>query len=126
MAKIVHFDMSANDIDRAKRFYESLFDWEFTLLPGPEEYHIIATKGLDGSEGLGGGMAKRRQPGEGITNFVEVESIDESLKLAQQLGGAIVQDKTEIPGIAYIGVISDTEQNEVGVIEGIPGSPFSS
>lgn len=126
MAKIVHFDISADDIDRAKRFYEGLFGWEFELFPGPTEYHLIRTAGLDGAPGLGGGMAKREQPGQGITNFVEVASIDDAIGRVVELGGQIIQPKTEIPGISFIAVAQDSEGNVVGLIEAVPGSPFGS
>ena len=44
MTTIVHFDVPAEDIQRAKIFYETVFNWEITRVPGPMEYFNIATK----------------------------------------------------------------------------------
>ncbi len=86
MATFVHFDMSVDDPERAKRFYRELFDWEFEDLPPAMNYYLIHTKGLDGKEGLGGGMAKRETPDQGSTNFIGVKSIDDICKRIEQLG----------------------------------------
>lgn len=126
MATIVHFDISADDIDRAKRFYEGLFGWEFELFPGPTEYHLIRTVALNGTPGLGGGIAKREIPGQGITNFVEVASVDAAIERVEELGGRIAEPKMEIPGVSFIAVAQDTEGNLIGLIEAVPGSPFES
>ena len=59
MATIVHFDIAADDPQRAKNFYESLFGWKIEQPPGPMEYYLIETEDLNGVPGLGGGMGKR-------------------------------------------------------------------
>jgi predicted enzyme related to lactoylglutathione lyase len=59
MSTIVHFNIGVEDIDRAKTFYEKLFDWKIEKLPGPMDYYEIKTFDDDGSESLGGGMAQR-------------------------------------------------------------------
>ncbi|MFC1938880.1 VOC family protein [Chloroflexota bacterium] len=33
MPTIVHFDISADDVERAKKFYEGLFDWKMEQPP---------------------------------------------------------------------------------------------
>lgn len=68
MPTIVHFDIAADEPERAKRFYEKLFDWKIELLPGPVPYYLIETTDLDGKEGVGGGIAKRGTPEQKIRN----------------------------------------------------------
>lgn len=51
MATIVHFDITAEEPERAKKFYEELFEWKINLLPGPENYYLIETKDLSGVKG---------------------------------------------------------------------------
>lgn len=53
MPTIVHFDIAADEPERAKGFYEKLFDWKIELLPGPVPYYLIETTDLDGKEGVG-------------------------------------------------------------------------
>ena len=76
MPTIVHFDISADDVERAKKFYEGLFNWKWEHPPGMTDYYLIETKDLHGEKSIGGGMAKRNDPGESITNFIGVNSVE--------------------------------------------------
>lgn len=117
MATFVHFDMAADDLERAKRFYEKIFDWQFETLPGPMNYLLIHTKGMDGKEGLGGGMAKREVLTQGITNFIGVKSVDETCKKIEEMGGKIIEPKKAVPGWGHLAVFQDTENNTFGIWE---------
>lgn len=116
MATLVHFDLSADDPVRAKKFYEELFDWKFEILTGPTNYYLIETKDLEGKPGIGGGMSKRQAPQQaGITNFIGVKSIDDSVKKVLKLGGQIVQPKQVLPGWGFLALCKDTEDNVFGL-----------
>ena len=118
MATIIHFDLSADNLTRAKEFYEKLFDWSLQLLPGPMNYYLIETKDLQGQPGVGGGMSKRENPTQvGITNFVGVASIDQSVKKVEELGGKVIQPKQVLPGWGYLAVCLDTENNSIGLFQ---------
>lgn len=118
MAAIIHFDISVNDMQRAKRFYEQLFGWKISQFPGsPVEYYYIETQTATGEKGIGGGMSKREKAYQKITNFVQVDSIDDSLAQVKTLGGKIIEPKTAIPTVGYISVCEDTEGNIIGLIE---------
>ena len=54
MSTIVHFDIGDDDFDRAKNFYEELFNWKITAMPGISNYFEITTTELDGVVGVGG------------------------------------------------------------------------
>jgi predicted enzyme related to lactoylglutathione lyase len=117
MATIVHFDIPADDIQRAKKFYKDLFGWEIVPVPGPMEYYNISTTDENNDEGVGGGMGQRREPGAGITNYIGVPSIDEYLEKVTRLGGKIIMPKTTIPGFGYLAVFLDSENNPLGLWE---------
>jgi predicted enzyme related to lactoylglutathione lyase len=114
MATIVHFDLPADEPERAKKFYESLFGWKFNSIPGMD-YHFIETASADGKPGLAGGMAKRTSPEERITNFIGVDSVDDHLKKVEELGGKMVRPKMPVPGWGYLAVCQDTEGNLFGL-----------
>lgn len=83
MPTIVHFEIPADDIDRAKKFYIDLFGWNIEKWPGSEnllggpEYLMITTMDYRGNKALTGGMMKRQMPEQqGITNYVDVKSVD--------------------------------------------------
>ena len=52
MPTIVHFDIPADDMNRAKKFYKELFDWKIESVPGPMEYNNITTKDESGKDAL--------------------------------------------------------------------------
>jgi predicted enzyme related to lactoylglutathione lyase len=47
MPTIVHFDLAADDIERAKKFYEKLFDWKFNRVQMPEPFYLIETEDFE-------------------------------------------------------------------------------
>lgn len=122
MTTIVHFDIPAENIKRAKNFYEKLFDWKIEPVPGPMEYYNITTKDEKGKEGIAGGIGQRVQPEQKITNFIGVSSIDEYVKKIENLDGKILMPKTTIPGFGYLATFIDTEGNTLGIWETDPTS----
>jgi predicted enzyme related to lactoylglutathione lyase len=115
MSTIVHFDIPADDINRAKNFYEKLFDWKIERLPGPMEYYNISTKDNKGNDSIGGGMGQRGQSEQKITNYIDVDSIDHYIKKVEELGGKTIMPKTTIPGFGYLATFLDTEGNVLGL-----------
>ncbi len=71
---VVWFEIPADDVARARRFYGQLFGWKIERFPGDMDYWHIDTGGSD--ESLDGGMMKRVSPQQGITNYIFVPSVD--------------------------------------------------
>ena len=117
MPTIVHFDISADEPERAKEFYEELFDWKIELSPGPVPYYLIETTDLDGKDAVGGGIAKRGSPEQNITNFIGLDSVDEYIKKVEKLGGMVIEHKWAVHGWGYLAVCLDTENNTYGIWE---------
>ena len=121
MATIVHFDIGADDMDRARNFYEQIFGWKFMQLPPPMDYQLIETAGLDGKPGIGGGLMKRNETGRtGITNFMGVASVDDALVKVVELGGKALSGKLTVPGFGYMAMCTDTEGNSFGLFQEDP------
>ncbi|MBU1930343.1 VOC family protein [Candidatus Micrarchaeota archaeon] len=92
-------------------------DKQIERLPGPMEYYQIETMGNENEKGLGGGMTKRENSGQAITNYIDVPSIDDYLAKIEMLGGKIVVPKMSVPGMGYTAVCMDTEKNVFGLWE---------
>ncbi|MDD1656410.1 MAG: VOC family protein [Methanomicrobiales archaeon] len=120
MPTIVHFDLPAEDLARARKFYGELFGWTFVRPPAPMEYYLIMTTGLDGSPGVGGGMGKRGAPDQRMTNYFGVPSIDQYLEKAKALGATVVMPKNTVPYFGYLAICVDTEGNPFGLWEEDP------
>ncbi|WP_292520967.1 VOC family protein [Methanoculleus sp.] len=111
MPTIVWFNVPAGDTGRARAFYEQVFAWAVKPFPGMEQegYLEIAT------EGIGGEILPRAHPGEPITVFIGVPSIDEYVARVQEAGGRVVIQKRAVPGRGYFAICEDTEQNRLGL-----------
>src|SRR2546428_12332066 len=59
-ASIVWFEIPADNVERAKKFYGELFGWKIEKFPGPMEYWHIDTGGADGTPP--GGVLKNQKP----------------------------------------------------------------
>src|ERR1044071_7878203 len=93
---IVWFEIPADNVDRARKFYGTLFGWKIEKFPGPMEYWHIDTGGSNDTPD--GGMLKRQNPGQqGITNYFGVPSLDAFVAKVQELGGKICLPRTAVP-----------------------------
>lgn len=115
MASIVWFEIAADNVERAKSFYGSLFGWKMDKMPGPMEYWHMDTGGSDGSPD--GGIMKRQKSQQGITNYIGVASVDEFAAKVEKLGGKVCMPKTAVPQMGYFAVCQDTEHNMFGLWE---------
>ena len=112
---ITHVDIPADDIERAKNFYSSLFGWQINEIPGFEGYPMWQAP----NKISGGGIAPK---GDNLTsprNYVEVDSIDDILTRAQELGARVVMEKAPISETSWWAVFEDTEGNSIGLYEGM-------
>ncbi len=100
---IVHFEIPADDVARARKFYGELFGWSFQEMG---DYTLIQC-GAD----PGGGMMKRMAPGQGITNYIAVEDLDEYARKAQSLGATVLVPKMAVPNMGWWTQLQDTEGN---------------
>jgi predicted enzyme related to lactoylglutathione lyase len=113
---IVHFEIPADDLKRAKKFYEKAFGWKITD-PWKMKYFIVETKDK-GKDGINGGLMERKMPGQVFMNYISVDSIDNFLKKVEKAGGVVAVPKTEIgEGMGWIAAFKDTEGNIMGFHE---------
>ena len=125
MNRVVHFEIQAENVDRAKKFYGDVFGWEFTdwsSVTG-SEYWGVMTAPMESSEsGINGGLLKRpanTPPPECGTNAytctIQVENFDEIAEKIEKAGGKIAMPKHALTGIAWQGYFLDIEGNVFGI-----------
>ncbi|MCI0452344.1 MAG: VOC family protein [Candidatus Latescibacteria bacterium] len=118
MARIVHFEVPADNPERAQKFYAQALGWEFTKFggDGPVPYWFVKT-GATGSPGIDGGLLQRGAPGQGPMVIAGVASIDQSIEQVRKAGGTQVVQKMPIPGVGYAAYFLDTEGNCFGIFQ---------
>ena len=126
MPRVVHFEIHAEDPERAAAFYRGLFGWEIRKWEGPQDYWLIRTG--EGQPGIDGGLLRRPgpspaegQPVQGYVCTVEVASLDEVLGKLPPAGGRVVVPKRAIPGVGWLAYATDTEGNVFGMLQPGPG-----
>ncbi|MFA5110337.1 MAG: VOC family protein [Desulfobaccales bacterium] len=125
MFTVVHFEIPADDVERAQKFYGELFGWKIEKFTGPTpmEYWSITTSAEPGEMGLlNGGMMKRQAPQQQITMYIDVPSVDEYVDKVTKLGGKVCFPKTAVPAMGYFAVCLDLENNGFGIWENNPNA----
>ncbi len=123
MPRVIHFEIHADDPDRAILFYSTVLGWHFTKWSGPMDYWLIKT-GPHEQPGIDGGMMRRHgpppanmQPVNAYPCTVDVPNIDEYVAKATAHGGTIALAKMPIPGVGWLAYIKDTEGNILGLMQ---------
>jgi predicted enzyme related to lactoylglutathione lyase len=124
MPRVIHFEIHAENPERAIKFYTDLFGWEFTKWEGPMPYWLIKT-GPDSQPGINGGLLPRRGAidGTAVISYVctvDTPSVDDALKKAQLGGATVALPKMPIPGVGWLAYCKDTEGNIFGVMQSDP------
>jgi predicted enzyme related to lactoylglutathione lyase len=128
MSRVVHFEIHAENPERAVKFYMAVFGWQFKKWDGPAEYWLITT-GPAAALGIDGGLVRRHgpapvegQPVSSFVNTVSVDSVDAATLAATTHGGTVALPKMPIPGIGWLVYIKDTEGNILGLMQRDPNA----
>jgi|SRR5579859_7396122 len=124
MPRVIHFEIHAENPERAVKFYGELFGWEFTKWDGPMPYWLIKT-GPDSAPGINGGLLPRRGKidGEAVIAYictVDTDSLDAHVQKALAGGGTMAVPKMPIPGIGWLAYCKDPEGNIFGMMQADP------
>src|SRR5262245_7648110 len=104
----VHMELTADDLEAAKKFYGKLFDWKLEDQKiGPGRFYTQ----VDVGKGVGGGMQSRPMPEAptGWLTYVEVGSVKKTIAKAAKLGAKIMLDYHPIPGMGALGIFADPQ-----------------
>lgn len=119
MPRVIHFEITADNPERAVKFYESVFEWKMTPVSGGQAYWLAST-GPASEPGINGAIAQRNDPGARIYNIVDVPSVDEAVKKIEAAGGKIILPKMAVTGVGYLAYFTDTEGNILGALQNDP------
>ena len=124
MGRVVHFEIHAENPDRAQKFYSDTFGWKFNKWDGPFEYYLIETGSRD-RPGIDGGLMRRQDgiDGQAMIAFVctlDVESLDDTIEKVNSNGGQTIVEKNAVPGVGWMAYFKDTEGNIFGAMQADP------
>lgn len=115
-SNVVHFAVHADDVERARAFYEGAFGWRFTPF-GPPDFYRVHT-GTPEQPGIFGALQKREEPLEGraLRGYectISVADLDAARDAVVRHGGRITFPEHQIPGVGRLFQFEDTEGNRV-------------
>jgi uncharacterized protein len=121
VARVVHFELPADDPERAIDFYSRVFGWNFGRCEGPMEYSLVTT-GREEEPGIDRGLARRQDSSTGIKNTIGIESVDEAIEKIEADDGRILRPKDAVPEVGWLAYCEDTEGNTFGFMQKDPSA----
>ena len=119
---IVHFEIPADQPERAAKFYREMFGWKIDRWenPGGMDYWMVETVPTDAEgrpvrQGVNGGLMPRMYPSQPPVIYVAVEDVDQAVAKAERLGAKVLMGKHPVPGMGWFAQLSDTEGNVFAV-----------
>ncbi len=118
---VVHFEIPADDFERAQKFYTDAFGWNLQHMPELQYTMVMTTEsdeqGMPKTPGsINGGMGKRQSPtSEHPTVTIGVEDIDKAFELISAAGGSPLGEKMAVAEMGWAAYFTDSEGNVVGL-----------
>ena len=115
--EIVHIEIPADDTEKSREFWGSLFGWQFEAFPGPSEYHMTRISDQTGA------AITNMEPGKhGIRTYFDVDEINDAAARVRKLGGE-AGEPAPVPNMGWFDVCKDTGGNEFGLWQIDPSAP---
>jgi predicted enzyme related to lactoylglutathione lyase len=108
---IVHFEIEARDPQKIAAFYRALFNWNIR-----DGMILDIDAGIGGPEPGPAGHI-RKSDRSGVTLYVQVRDIAETLARTKELGGDVVLELLQVPGGATLAAIADPEGNPITLVQ---------
>ncbi len=117
-ARAVHFEITADDPERAAKFDKDIFGWSARRWEGLQEYWPFTT-GDEKEPRIDGGLARRDDSplAQSGTNTIDVASVDGAIGAVKTNGGEILVPKSAVPGSGWLSYFKDTEGNMFGMMK---------
>ena len=115
--KLRHFAINADDVQRAKAFYEKSLGFEFNPW-GPPNFYQVKNVG----DGLIGALQERRElvigkPANTFETTLGVDDLKLTIAAIEANGGKIVMPPFHIQGVGELAYFEDTEGYVCGIMQ---------
>jgi len=129
MNPVVHFEMPAEDRKRMIEFYTKTFGWTAQQLGSEMGDYVRVSTSETGPKGfpvepgrINGGFYQKTPDAPHPSIVIGVEDIHAHVKKVNEVGGKVLTEVMEIPGVGHFATFLDTEGNRVSMIQPTPMS----
>lgn len=118
--KVIHFEIPADNVERAQTFYREAFGWKIDPMP-EMDYTIVSTtatndEGMPTTAGaINGGMMRREGPITGPVITIDVPDLEQAMQHVSELGGKTIKGKETVADMGYVAYVADPEGNIIGL-----------
>lgn len=102
--QVVHLEFVASDADRAQRFWQGLFGWEFSDSGMPDMDYRMTRTGPESGAAIYAGNKSSGHP----VMYLGCDDIEASRAKVVELGGS-ADEKTQVPGHGWFAHCRDSE-----------------
>jgi hypothetical protein len=117
MPKVIHFEIPADNTQRAADFYKKAFGWKIEKYPGAQMDYWLVSAGEDKELGINGAIAAKDASHPTTINTISVASYEEAVKKIKAAGGQVLTPKMAVPSVGYMAYCKDTEGNMFGIMQ---------
>ena len=121
---VVHFEIPAENVERAQEFYKKAFQWKINPIP-QMQYTILHTTPVDEKMmlkekgAINGGMLKKNDMVKAPSITINVANFEKAVKEIEKAGGKMLSKKTTVGDMGYMAYFKDTEGNVMSIWENI-------
>lgn len=118
--QVIHFEIPADEPERAQAFYRDVFGWRINSVP-EMEYALLLTADTDENGvvttpgAINGGMLRRQGAITGPVVTVGVDDLEATLAHVEKAGGTVVVPRTAVGDMGFSAYVTDPEGNVVGL-----------
>ena len=121
MSQVAHFAINADDVSRARHFYETVFGWRFQAY-GPPGFYVVDEASARAHVPIRGAIQKRREivagvPMKGFECTISVDDIQAAARAIEANGGTIVMQICTLAGVGQLLFFRDPEGNIAGAMQ---------
>ena len=121
MARVIHFEISADDPERASSFYATVFGWQIDKWEGPQDYWLASTGERD-TPGIDGAIMRAQDGTQKTINTLDVDDVDATVAKVVAAGGRVIMGRSAVPGVGYMAYVEDTEGVQMGLMQNDPSA----
>jgi uncharacterized protein len=120
-AKVNHFEVPVDDMERAKKFYSEVFGWQMFPPDPVMGYQSVGTTPVNERfmpkepGAINGGMVPRQGPNKHPIITLDVDDIDAALEGVKEHGGKVTMKKTAAGNMGFYAYFEDSEGNVMGL-----------
>lgn len=123
--RVVHFEIEAKDLNRAKDFYSKAFGWEMQSMGADySEYVVVVTGDPKEPGAINGGLYQAMSDKKEVNAYrcvVSVDDVNKAMADVKAAGGKILSEKPDdIPNVGLYVKCEDTEGNYFTLLQPSP------